>query len=356
MTGADRKSSYMSDMRDMRDLVMLDELGAQLDPVPGHPPERLRHRVLNSFAPHPRKRKWHRLVPDRPALRTALAAAGLAAVVAVVHVLDVAGFSRAGQQAQTVQPRQTLRADQILLQAAAQASRLPALTATPSQFVYVKSVEVFPLMPIWQRTTYREAWLSADGTRTGQLIMSEGLSGGMDTSTLPLPGCSHGIMAPSAPGTDGLDGKPVRCTARPAYLGGLPVTVQGMLDYLRHLGPGGSQSESNSDAAMFTAAADLIREAYAPPQVLATLFKALATLKGFTVQYGLKDAAGQSGIALVGADGSSRGGLLFAPDTYAYLGEVSGPAGPNGTISPDSVNYLTTIVQVGIVDRVGQRP
>ena len=315
----------------MRDLFTLDELGAQLDPAPGDPPERLRYRVLSSFAPYPRKRR--RLVPGRPALRVALAAAGLAAVITVVHVLDVAGGTRSAQSAPTASPGQTLPAEQILMQAAAAASRLPALTATPSQFVYVRSVEVFPSLPVWQRTTYREAWLSADGTRTGQLIMSQGGSGGMLTSTLPMPGCSHGVMAPSAPGTDGLDSQPVRCTAQPAYLGGLPTTVQGMLDYLRHRGPGGYQAQSNSDVATFMAASELIREAYAPPQVLGTLFKALATLKGITVQYGLKDAAGQSGIALVGDDGSSRGGLLFAPDTYAYLGEVSGPAGPNGTIN-----------------------
>lgn len=338
----------------MKDLFTLDELGTQLDPVPVDPPERLRYRVLNSFAPRPRKRR--RLVPDRPALRVTLAAAGLAAVVAVVHTVDVAGFAPE-QSAPNAGTGRTLPADQILMQAAAAASALPALSATPSQFVYIRSVEVFPALPVWERTTYREAWLSADGTRTGQLIMSQGTGAGMLSSTLPMLGCFHGVMPPSAPGGGGLDSKPTRCTAQPAYLGSLPTTVQGMLDYLRHRGPGGAhQADPNGDVATFMAAGDLIGEAYAPPQVLATLFKALATLGGITVQYGLKDAAGQSGIALVGSDGSERGGLLFAPDTYAYLGEVSGPAGPNGTISPGSVNYLTTIVQAGIVDRVGQRP
>ncbi len=341
----------------MKDLFTLDELGAQLDPVPGDPPERLRHRVLSSFAPRPRphKRRW--LVPGRPALRVSLAAAGLTAVVAVVHSVDVAEFARPAQSAPNALHERNLPSEQILIQAAAATSQLPALTATPSQFVYIKSVEVFPQLPVWQRTTYREEWLSADGTRTGQLIMSQGSEAGMLSSTLPMLGCSHGVRPPSAPGGNGLDSKPTRCTPQPAYLGGLPTTVQGMLDYLRHRGPGGGhQDQPNSDVATFMAASDLISEAYAPPQVLATMFKALATLKGITVQYGLKDAAGQSGIALVGSDGGERGGLLFAPDTYAYLGEVSGPAGPYGTISPGSVNYLTTTVQVAIVDRAGQRP
>jgi len=77
--------------------------------------------------------------------------------------------------------------------------------------------------------------------------------------------------------------------------------------------------------AQWTAAGELLRESYLPPAQRAALFRAVKLIPGVELVAQATDAAGRSGVGVgfVDPKRGTREQLIFAPDTYRYLGERS---------------------------------
>ncbi|MFE9691615.1 CU044_5270 family protein [Micromonospora sp. NPDC005806] len=330
----------------MTDLKSLDELGRTLDPPAPTPPGRLRHRVLTE-ATRPARGRW-RFTTPRFGWRLA-AVGGLAAALTVgVLATQVVSF---GDRT----PASTASAaDRILAGAADQARHRPALTVRGDQFVYVESRTV--TMSVREggpgRATIspalRRIWLSVDGTRDGLLReRGDSVTGRED---MILPGCQDGTS------TYRKYGKPVQveCTPTPGYHADLPTDADGMLAYLYR---GADATKNPRDQEAFTAAGDLIREAYLSPASLAAVFEAVARIPGVRVVGDVTDAAGRAGVALARDEVQGvRAELIFDRKTYAFLGEHEMlTQGAYGLKAGKSINS-TAVLKVAVVDRAGQLP
>lgn len=138
------------------------------------------------------------------------------------------------------------------------------------------------------------------------------------------------------------------CEPQPAYLANLPTDTDALLDYVR-----GRAGSDPSDQLVFSKIAELLQTSYLPPEVRAALISAVATIPGVSVGDTATDAAGRTGITVVHSDGGVRQELLFAPDTYEFLGAQL-DAGPNG---PDSVSlHPSAVLRIDIVDQPRQLP
>ncbi|SCL16987.1 hypothetical protein GA0070624_1181 [Micromonospora rhizosphaerae] len=330
----------------MNDLKTLDDLGRTLDPPGPTPPARLRHRVLTE-ATRP-ARRTARFARPRFGWRLA-AVGGLAAALTVgVLATQVVSF---GERT----PVSTASAaERILASAAAQARRQPARPVRADQFIYVESRTV--TMSVHEggseRVTispaHRRVWLSVDGTRDGLLREQGDPASGRDN--LVLPGCQDGTS------TQRKYGKAVQveCTPTPGYRADLPTDADGMLAYL-YRGADGTKNPRDQEA--FTAAGDLIREAYLSPASLAAVFEAVARIPGVRVVGDVTDEAGRAGVALARDDVQGvRAELIFDRKTYAFLGEhevLTQEA--YGLKAGTSINS-TAVLKVAVVDQAGQLP
>ena len=140
------------------------------------------------------------------------------------------------------------------------------------------------------------------------------------------------------------------CTPRPAYLINLPTSAPAMTAYLR------ARANETTNGDLFTAAGDLIREAYLPPAALSALFQALGDVPDLTVAQDAEDAAGRHGVS-VGRDAHGfRNELIFDRTTFAYLGSRTIALEDIGKVKRGTVDGQSAQLRVAIVDRLRQLP
>lgn len=331
----------------MNDLKMLDELGRTLDPQTATPPGRLRHRVLTE-ATRPARRA-PRIAAPRFGWRLA-AVGGLAAVLTIgVLATQVVSFP-AHAPASTASA-----AERVLAGAAEQARRQPTVPVRGDQFIYVESltasisVHEGSTEPATISAARRRIWLSADGTRDG-LLRQPGRPGPGGPDGMVLPGCHDGLSTQSKYGKT----EEVACTPLPGYHADLPSDAAGMLAYLYRQADG---TKNPRDQEAFSAAGDLIREAYLSPASLAAVFEAVARIPGVRVVGDVTDRAGRAGVALARDEvQGTRSELIFDRKTYAYLGEhLVLTRDAYGMKAGEAIDS-TAVLKVAVVDGAGQLP
>jgi len=290
--------------------------------VPEPPAEALRvteARILAELTvttPPPRPLAW------RIGWRVGLAA-GLAAVVAVGVVSTRGGHAPAPvpPKAEGSSPIQAVTAAQVLDLAAQAAETSGEIAPKPNQFIVYESITMYQAFigdndGRYLYRTKRKIWLSADGTRTGAVRIEH-------LEPRAYPGWPIPPEATSEAGR--VDLLPICPTAgNPprdyVHLSKLPTDPNGMLAYLRGLGGGG---KGDANYGVWRAAGDLLRESYLPPAQRATAYRAIKLIPGVQLVDRAQDAAGRTGIG-VGFVDTRRGlreELVFAPDTYRFLGE-----------------------------------
>lgn len=333
----------------MNDLKTLDEFGMTLDPASATPPARLRHRVLNEATRRPGRFRAPRFAVPRFGWRLA-AVGGLAAVltagVLVTQVVPMGGQPPASTAS---------AAERILAGAAAEAQRQPAVGVRGNQFVYVESIatalsrnEAEP-GPGTVKPEQRRIWLSADGTRDG-LIRQRPRDMAGDWEEIPLPGCRDGKSVSSKHGKTA----EVACEPTPGHHAELPTDADAMLAYLYEKGAG---TKNPRDQQAFTAAGDLIREAYLSPASLAAVFKAVGKIPGVRVVGDVTDEAGRAGVALALTEVQGfRTELIFDRQSHAYLGERSVLVRDQDGMKAGQPLNSTAVLKVAVVDRAGQLP
>lgn len=251
----------------------------------------------------------HRFRPRRRYVLAAVATAGVAATVSAVLVLAP---DRIGGQT----PSANAAAAQVLHSAAAAALTVPDIQPRADQFVYQKEANG------------GETWKSVDGTR-------DGLLGGPGGGTV-LSGCRDGRRASmkgnQVTGTES-------CTPDPAYLADLPTDADAMLAYLDR-NAGGRPGDTN---AMGKSILFVLDGHYLRPRSRAALFDAAARIPGLRVITGVTDPGGRPAVEITWSFEGKSGGIFFDPKSFAYLGFWAGPGS-------------TAVVQVAIVNKVGQRP
>jgi hypothetical protein len=345
-------------------LAELRDFGCELDRELSGPPAGLRDQVLAGFTPHQDRVKlpgWPRRRPRSGWSRRRLAvtgavAGGLAAVLLAIPVLGGRG-TPGGASAQ---------AAAVLHRAALAALRQRPLTAGPSQYLFVESVEnaaVITGTKVSRAIDLRQVWLSASGTRDG-LLREQPRSGtapgrptGRWQSTV-LPGCHQGrsragVRKVTTGGRRVVEiGGPGSCTPDPAVLTGLPVTTSGMLAYLyQH-----RQGQNPPDEQAFITAGDLIRERYLTPRPLAALFRAVAQIPGVSVVHGAVTADGRHGIAVQRIFHGTSQQLIFNPATFAFIGEREVAISAASGLKPGTILDSTAVLRVAIVSHIGQQP
>jgi hypothetical protein len=138
----------------------------------------------------------------------------------------------------------------------------------------------------------------------------------------------------------------------------LPSNVDALWRLLeRHAGYG-SAAQQHSE--MFTEIGDLLREQPVPANVRAGLYLAAARIPGIQMLGLTHDAIGRPALAVALNDSFSgqRNELLFDPHTSALLGESSVVLHPPSTyhVKPGTVQFGSTYITSGIVERIGQLP
>jgi hypothetical protein len=338
----------------MNELTSLRDLGKALDQELRGPSPGLRHRVLTDIGGRPGRPRLGlpRLGPGWRLVVTGGLAVALAGALLLASTLRLWGAS----------PGASAQAADILRLAAAEAGHQPALTAGPSQFIYVKSLESAAAMTgdgsgrvtsVHIDTNLYEDWNSASGTRNG-LQRKQPRSPSRPSrpagawQTTVLPGCRDGRPNPVAGAALASGG----CVPQPAYLADLPATAQAMLAYLYQ----NSHGENPPAVQAFITAGDLIRDSYVRPAALAALFAAAAQIPGVSVASHAVNAVGQQGVAVQQTYHGISEQLIFDPRTYAFIGErqvaVSGSSG----LSVGTVLDSTAILRLGVVDQAGQLP
>ncbi|GIH12981.1 hypothetical protein Raf01_11530 [Rugosimonospora africana] len=324
-------------------------LGSELDPAGANPPARLRQRVLTEATVAGRG-GYRRPRFALPSMGWRLGVAGgLAAVVtAGVLVTQVVPF---GGHA----PASRASAADILHDAASLAQHGPMLTVRGDQFVYADSIATATQLSQGQggdssqvtTSNERRAWLSVDGTGDG-LIRQHPRSDAGGWQEIPLPGCRGGVEKQ----TKGEQTVSQPCKPIPNYRGDLPTDADGMRALL-YRNAGGTKNPRDQEA--FTAAGDLIREAYLSPASLAAVFNAVAKIPGVTVVGNVTDEAGRGGVAVALTEvQGQRQELIFDRGTHAFLGERLVQVRNEDGLKAGQVLESTAVLKVTIVDRVGQ--
>ncbi|MEV6021250.1 MULTISPECIES: CU044_5270 family protein [unclassified Streptomyces] len=128
-----------------------------------------------------------------------------------------------------------------------------------------------------------------------------------------------------------------------------PTDPDELLKWFGHgTAPGGSEEDGlfvYAEACMFLRGPRVL-----PPGLRAAAFEAVAKLPAVKIDHDRVDALGRHGVGI--SYPKMAFGLVFDPDTYAYLGMFErGHSDKNGGFS-----QVRAVVAQGVVDRIGQRP
>jgi hypothetical protein len=338
----------------MNELTSLRDLGEALDQELRGPSPQLRNTVITNFSGR-RGRARQGLPRIGAAWRLAVTgglAVALAGALLLASTLRLWGAS----------PAASAQAADILRLAAVAAEHQPALIASPSQFIYIKSVGSSAAMTgdssgritsVHMITELRETWQSAAGTRNGLLREQPRSPASMSRpagawQTTVLPGCRDGRPNPVA-GAALSNG---RCVPQPAYLAALPTTAPAMLAYLYK----NSHGQNPPAVQAFITAGDLIRESYVAPAALAAPFAAAAQIPGVSVAEHAVNAAGQHGVAVQQTYNGISEQLIFNPRTHAFIGERQVAVSASSGLRVGTVLDSTAILRLAVVDQAGQLP
>jgi hypothetical protein len=302
-----------------------------------------------------RRRAWapvpHRARGPR---RRVLAAAGvLAAAAGLVGGLIAAPLAGRGP-ASGGHAKLSLTAAQFLDNAAAAAARQPRLNVRDDQYMYIASEDRWSSTSVTiggsQRTVVeplhkREIWLSvSDVCKPGLL---------RDPSPGPAMKLNGGGL--SCPNQGGWGDPTYR------FLQSLPTDPHTLLNMIYAATKGQGQSP---DQEAFTTIGDMLREAIAPPDVSAALYRAAALIPGVRVIPRATDILGQSGI---GVQFARR--VIQSPAPGVPYRETFDPNGATWIFNPSTLLWMgendgtvhgkpmgSVVLKRAIVDRLGQLP
>jgi hypothetical protein len=367
----------------MNDLTSLRELGEAIDTELRGPSPQLRHRVLTDIARSPGRvrRARPRFAPGWRLAVTGGLGVALAAALLAVSTLRLLGAP----------PGATAAAATILDRAAAAAARQADLTPRPSQYVFIRSLETGAVFsgssPDFRlHSELDQSWLSVTGRRDGLLRDQSRSNSNLRQPTGPwqstvVPGCrpghpSSGVSEPagsgaSEPGPPSGQGQPVVSGASPAPSPTLkaltpvpgscapevadpvlPTTPGAMLSYLYRTREGDNPPAVES----YIHAGDLLRQDYLRPAALAALFRALERIPGVSVAGHAVNLIGQRGIAVQQTYHGISDQLIFNPRSYAVIGEREVVVGASSGLRVGAMLDATAVLQIAVVDHVGQRP
>jgi hypothetical protein len=291
--------------------------------------------------------------------RRVLAVAGVLAVAAAaaggLTAAPFAGSGPAGGPASGGPARFSLTAARFLNHAAAAAARQPRLTVHDSQYMYIASEDR------WSTVTET----AGGGSRTvvGPLHKRE--------IWLPVADvCKPGLLRDPSPGPAiKLTGNgDLSCPNQggwgdPTYrfLESLPGNPRTLLNMIYAATKGQGQSP---DQEAFTTIGDMLREAIAPPDISAALYRAAALIPGVRVVPHVTDILGHPGIGVQFARK-----VIQSPAPGVPYRETFDPNGPTWIFSPSTLLWLgesdgtvhgrplgSVVVSRAIVDRLGQLP
>ena len=240
-----------------------------------------------------------------------------------------------------------LTAAQFLNHAAAAAARQPALHVRDGQYMYIASMER------WASTFATPG--GGDGRTVVQPLHKREI-------WLPVSNiCKPGLLRYSSPGpARKISVTGISCPNRggwgyPTYrfLQSLPTDPRTLLTMIyaaaRKQGHGPNRQA-------FTTIGDMLREAVAPPDVSAALYRAAALIPGVRVIPHATDILGQAGIGVQFTKSKSpapgvppyRPTWIFNPTTLQWIGET------DGTVHGKMMGSV--VLNRAIVDRPGQQP
>jgi hypothetical protein len=385
---------------DERELMLLRELGQDLDLASTIPPARMRARALG-LPPQGSARRWSpraiRVIAStavRPARgrlggRIVLAggAVALAAGFVVAPTLSFGGGSVPA----------TASAAEILGRAAKTAGSPPAVTVPAKSFVFVHTVTAFPADLTSPTDFHGDRPLPPSGTpptlppdaagRTPRTLSSTppplpsgappavpytGMRPMEEESWRSVDASAPGLVRDRAQGPDGAwtsrterscpGGPPAgtsldatACWPGRSYQPDLPATREAMRTYL--YSQQGTSKLRSSDQRAFDLVGALLTDTYIPPQSRAALFEAAASIPGISVIQDDVDQAGRHGIAVTLTQNGLRQELIFDSKTYTFLGEKAITTTDAVMGSKQGTVVLSkAVLEVAIVPSPGARP
>jgi hypothetical protein len=251
-------------------------------------------------------------------------------------------------------PAGNAAAARLLDKIAAVAASQPSLNVRDNQYMYIASEDRWSTTYVdsgGQRTVVgplhkREIWLSVSNLcKPGLLI---------DPSPGPAEKLNDGAGS-SCPNRGGWGDPTYR------FLQSLPTDPRTLLNMIYAATKGAGQSP---DQEAFTTIGDMLREAVAPPDISAALYRAAALIPGVRVVPHVTDILGRSGI---GVQFARR--VIQSPAPGVPYREVNDPNGPVWIFHPRSLLWMgendgslhgkamgEVVLNRAIVDRLGQRP
>jgi hypothetical protein len=292
-----------------------------------------------AWAPVPRRARGPR--------RGVLAAAGALAVAAGLVGGLMAAPLAGGGPASGGHAKLSLTAAQFLNHAAAAAARQPRLNVRDGQYMYIASEDR------WGSTTATTG--GGDGRTVVEPLHKREI-------WLPVSNiCKSGLLKDPSPGRAmKLNVTGISCPNQggwgdPTYrfLQSLPTGPRTLLHMIYAATKGRGQSP---DREAFTIIGAMLREAIAPPDVSAALYRAAALIPGVRVIPHATDILGQSGIGVQFARSKSpapgvppyRPTWIFNLSTLQWMGET------DGTVHGKVMGSV--VLKRAIVDRLGQLP
>jgi hypothetical protein len=314
-------------------------------------------RAITAQRRRPGRRRTGGPVPHlaRAPRRRVLAAAGALAVAAGLAGGLIAAPLAGKGPASGGHAKLSLTAAQFLNRAAAAAARQPRLNVRDDQYMYIASEDRWASTTMTiggsQRTVVeplhkREIWLSVSDVCKPGLLRD------------PSPGPAMKLTGTgdlSCPNQGGWGDPTYR------FLQSLPTSPHTLLNMIYAATKGQGQSP---DQEAFTTIGDMLREAIAPPDVSAALYRAAALIPGVRVIPHVTDILGQPGI---GVQFARR--VIQSPAPGVPYRETYDPNGPTWIFNPTTLQWMgetdgtvhgkvmgSMVLKRAIVDRLGQQP
>ncbi|WP_329121188.1 CU044_5270 family protein [Streptomyces sp. NBC_01465] len=298
----------------------------------------------------------------RAFLVPAAAVAAFAVAGAVVVTLPDDGKSPSPQQASRPQLLSAQASADTLELAAATVEKTQTTEPGPKQWVYEKSTNFVQGKP---QTS--EEWTRWDGTGAASLpgVPPSGSIKNFDPNKLQItyfPNQEKKLKE------EGYDDRSQRQFYR--FLATVPSDPDRMMRSIRKEHAIGDIPGETTAQRDWREIDVLYRSILIPPNAQAGLFRALAKIDGARVEKGVKDPLGRPaiGVAVTYAKPSASGfqgkqELFFAPETYAYLGQVRHTPPPRDidgklleNVDQDSLSMRSARDAWGVVDEPGARP
>jgi len=287
--------------------------------------------------------------------RSVLAAAGVLAVAAGLAGGLIAAPLAGRGPASGGQAKLSLTAAQFLNHAAAAAARQPALHVRDDQYMYIASEDR------WASTTATPA--GGNGRTVVEPLHKREI-------WLPVSNiCKPGLLKDPSPGpATKLNVTGISCPNHggwgyPTYrfLQSLPTSPRTLLNMIYAATKGRGQSP---DREAFTTIGVMLREAIAPPDISAALYRAAALIPGVRVIPHATDILGQPGIGVQFARTVTQSPAPGVPYRQTF-----NPNGPTWIFNPTTLQWIgetdgtvhgkmmgSVVLNRAIVDRLGQQP